>query len=68
MARRPAFDEIRALHWVGAAVAECARSAGAQAGDARPRIVRRQADGRAIVVQSVALAGGTVLHTFSEAD
>jgi PAS domain-containing protein len=49
MARRPAFDDVRALHWVRSA-AGC-----------------RQIDGRIVAVQSIVLAGGAVLHTFSEA-
>jgi len=49
MARRPAFDDVRALHWV--------RSAGGC----------RQIDGRVVAVQSIVLAGGAVLYTFSEA-
>jgi PAS domain-containing protein len=49
MARRPAFDDVRALHWV--------RSAGGC----------WQIDGRVVAVQSIVLAGGAVLHTFSEA-
>jgi PAS domain-containing protein len=49
MARRPAFDDVRALHWV------------------RSTAGRRQIGVRVVAVQTVELAGGAVLHTFSEA-
>jgi PAS domain-containing protein len=49
MARRPAFDDVRALHWV------------------RSGAAGREIDGRVVAVQSIALSGGAVLHTFSEA-
>jgi PAS domain-containing protein len=70
MARRPAIDDVRALHWV-----RCSSAGGSDAqaiavaggGELRPRFVRRQADGRVVAVQSIVLAGGAVLHTFSEA-
>ena len=72
MAKRPAFDEVRALHWVRTGEREPSSgedaSAAARTAFRLPRRVeRRQADGRIIAVESVALAGGAVLHTFSEA-
>ena len=53
MAGKPALDDVRALHWLRHPVCDC--------------FERRQADGRVVAVQSVALAGGAVLHTFSGA-
>ena len=68
MARRPALADVRALHWVRSPVAEAEPArAVAVASERRERIVRRQADGRVVAVQSTVLAGGSVLHTFSEA-
>ena len=70
MASRPAFDEVRALHWVRTADAEPRSPAEGSCPGDRPlprRVARRQADGRIVAVESVALAGGAVLHTFSEA-
>ncbi|MGZ8259371.1 MAG: PAS-domain containing protein [Caldimonas sp.] len=68
MASRPAFDEIRALHWVRTAEddRDLVSSAGSERRPPR-RLERRQPDGRTVAVVSVALAGGAVLHTFSEA-
>ena len=51
MARKPALDDVQALHWLCHPVRDC--------------FERRQPDGRIVAVQSVALAGGAVLHTLS---
>ena len=71
MASRPAFDQVRALHWIRTAEGEPwsqgqARAGARATGQLPRRIERRQAEGR-IVVESIALAGGAVLHTVSEA-
>jgi PAS domain-containing protein len=70
MASRPAFDEVRALHWLRTIEGERLSQEGVDvgAGGQLPRRVEhRQPDGRTVTVQSVALAGGAVLHTFSDA-
>jgi len=72
MASRPAFDEVRALHWIRTAEDESWPHAEAgidvrAARQAPRRVERRQADGRVVAVESVALAGGAVLYRVSEA-
>jgi PAS domain-containing protein len=70
MARHPAFADVRALHWVrSAATAADGPYAVAVGGgnELRQQRVRRQADGRVVAAQTIVLAGGAVLHTFSEA-
>ena len=81
MARRPAFDEVRALHWVRSAEATDGSQAApgaiapaavgatphAAVGAAGAGPLRRVVRGRAVAVQSVFLAGGAVVHTFDEA-
>jgi PAS domain-containing protein len=72
MEARPVFAEVRALDWIRITeVDDRAHSRavanGSVAADAPRCFERRRRDGRVLEIQSVPLAGGGVLHTFSDA-
>jgi PAS domain-containing protein len=69
---RPAFAEVRALDWIRITEADHrdharALASGSVAANEPRCFERRRRDGRVLAIQSVPLAGGGVLHTFSDA-